>query len=212
MFKLTICDPLVEHPIDKGVISKEGVLQAFSDFPWDDMLAKMRPDASKDIYFSPYVEFTNIDDGCSLTVSMFEDEKATVFSLCFEDAKDDSNDAEFLGQSLDITIDILEEFVVGQYDRLQARVSCPEGPAPGSVEGNATDSDNTFQFQFKMEPFKAEHLLARLEKENIRFQIKTDYPGHWGNKEYLKSSDVGLYIHRDDEDRFRKISEESIKV
>jgi hypothetical protein len=212
MFKWTICDPSVVHPIDKGLIPKESVLQAFSDFPWTDMLAKIRTGDSKGFQFSPSVEFTNVDDGCSLTATMIEDKKETVFSLFFEDATDDSDDAEFLGQSLDITVDILEEFVAGQYDRLRARVSCPGEPTPDSGGGKAADSDDAFQFQFKLEPPEAELILQRLEKENIRFQVETDYPGHWGNRGYLKSSAVGLYVHRDDEDRFRKISEEFFKV
>jgi hypothetical protein len=212
MFKWTICDPSVEHPIDKGLIPKESVLQAFSDFPWADMLAKMQTGDSKGFQFSPSVEFTNVDDGCSLTASMIEDKKETVFSLFFEDATNDSDDAEFFGQSPDITLDILEEFVAGQYDRLRARVSCPGEPTPDPGEDNAAGPDDEFQFQLKLQPFEAEGFLARLEKEHIRFQIKTDYPGHWGTRGYLKSSEIGLYVHRDDENRFRKISEEFFKV
>jgi hypothetical protein len=212
MFKWTICDPLVEAVIDKGVIPKEGVLQAFSDFPWADMLAKMRIADSKGAHFSPSVEFTNIDDGCSLTASMIEDKKETVFSLFFEDATDDSDDAEFLGQSLDITVDILEEFVAGQYDRLRARVSCPSGPTPDSGGDSVAGPDNDFEFQCELEPFEAERMLPRLEEEKIRFQVETKDSDHWGARGYSKTSAIRLYIHGDDEERFRKVSDEFFKV
>lgn len=209
MFKLTICDPLVEHPIDKGVIPKESVLQTFSDFPWADMLAKIRTADSKGIHFSLSLEFTNIDDGCSLTASMIEDKKATGFSLCFEDATDDSNDAEFLGQSLDITVDILEEFTAGQYDRLRARVSCLGQPTPDSGEDSAAGADNDFELQCGLDIFEAERILPRLEKEAIRFQIETKIKGTRG---YSAPSAIDLYVHRDDEERFKKILAEFFKV
>jgi len=132
MFKYTICDPLISNAIDKGTISKEGALQAFNGFPWEEMLAKMRTARPEDISFSPSIEFSNLDDGSSFTVSVVEDEKETVFYLFYKSAPDDSLEVELLDQTAEATIDALGEFVEGQHEQLRRRFGPVPQPAANS--------------------------------------------------------------------------------
>jgi hypothetical protein len=75
MFKWTICDPLVEKVIEKGVILREAILPTFRAFPWASMLDKMRVAKESEIHFSPSVRFTNIEDNHSLEISIVEDDR-----------------------------------------------------------------------------------------------------------------------------------------
>lgn len=67
--------------------------------------------------------------------------------------------------------------------------------------------------------FDARKILALLEEKNIRFQVEADSSGlagiapadaqygNWGTSSVIK-----LFIHRDDESEFRKISGEFLKL
>ena len=116
MFKWTVCDPLKEKVIEKGVISQEAVLAAFRDFPWASMLAKMSAANEKEIYFSPSVGFTNLEDGHSMDISIVDDGKQTVFYLFYNESAAHSATSDLLDQSAESTTEILAEFSNGQYD------------------------------------------------------------------------------------------------
>lgn len=116
MFKWTVCDPLVEKVIEKGVISREAILAAFRDFPWSSMLAKMRAAKQKEIHFSPSVGFTNVEDGHSLEISIVDDGKQTVFYLFYKESAADTATSDLLDQSTEATTEILGEFSSGHYD------------------------------------------------------------------------------------------------
>jgi hypothetical protein len=74
-------------------------------------------------------------------------------------------------------------------------------PTSGQEEGaSASGHVDDFEFQCGLDPLEADALLTRLEKEKIRFQIETE------------TSAVDLYVHRDDEEKFKKISDEFFKV
>lgn len=130
IFKFTIFDPLIREVIYKGSIPKDGVVPAFRDFPWADMLAKLRTAREEDICFSPSVEFTNVDDGHGFTVSIVEDKKETVFYLFYKESANDSP-AELVDQSAEATIDALGDFVVGRYDQLRQRFAAKVQPNSG---------------------------------------------------------------------------------
>ena len=99
MFKCSICDPLLKVVIEKGKIAREAVLPTFRDFPWASMLAKMRTAKEGEIYFSPSLAFTNLEDGRSLEISIVEDKKETVFYLFYGESADESSRMELLDQS-----------------------------------------------------------------------------------------------------------------
>ncbi|MBI3885064.1 MAG: hypothetical protein HY302_04965 [Opitutae bacterium] len=121
MFKFSICDPLIKEAINKGAIPKEGVLPAFRDFSWGEMLAKMRTAKESDIHFSPSIRFENTIDGHVFEISIVEDKKETVFYLFYGESVDDSASSELLDQTASSTTDILAEFVAGDYERVQER-------------------------------------------------------------------------------------------
>ncbi len=125
MFKFTICDPLVKDVIDRGAIPQEAVLPAFSDFPWSDMLAKMRSAKEKDICFSPSVGFENTADGHGIVISIVEGKKETVFYLFYKESAAKSETSELLDQTAASTIDILTEFVAGRYGQVRERFAAP---------------------------------------------------------------------------------------
>jgi hypothetical protein len=120
MFRFTICDPLIRDVIDKGTLPKDGVLPAFRDFRWSDMLAKMRTAKESDICFSPSVEFTNLHDGHSFVASIVEAKSETVFYLFYKESPT-ASPAEVLDQSAESTVAALGEFVDGHYERLRGR-------------------------------------------------------------------------------------------
>ena len=121
MFKWTVCDPLVDHAIDKGTIAQEEILSAFRDFPWTAMLAKMDGVNEDEIYFPPSIGFTNLDDAHALEIIMVEDEDEIVFYLFYEESEDDPSRLQLLDQTPEVTTEVLAEFVDGHYDRVRAR-------------------------------------------------------------------------------------------
>jgi len=135
MFKVTICDPLIKEVIHQGAISKEGVLPAFRDFPWGDMLAKMRTAKEADIHFSPSIRFENTRDGHVFEISIVEDKKETVFYLFYGESAEDAVPSELLDQNASATADILAEFAAGHYDRVEERFQA--GPAKPESMGGA---------------------------------------------------------------------------
>src|SRR5262245_40569186 len=126
MFKWTVCDPVVDHAIDKGVLSAEEVLSAFGDYPWGEMVAKMEGLKEEDICFPPSVGFTNVDDSHSLEIVLFADEKDVVFQLFYEESADESSRLELWDQTPEVTTRILADFVAGDYDRVRARFADDE--------------------------------------------------------------------------------------
>jgi hypothetical protein len=116
MFEWTVCDPLKEKVIEKGVIPQEAVLPGFREFPWGSMLAKMKAAKENEIHFSPSIGFTNVEDGHSMDISIVDDGKQTVFYLFYKDSAADSATSDLLDQSAETTIEILGEFSNGQYD------------------------------------------------------------------------------------------------
>lgn len=130
MFKWTVCDPLVEKVIEKGAISREAILPAFRDFPWTSMLAKMRAAKEKDIHFSPSVGFTNVEDGHALEISIVDDGKETVFYLFYKESAADTAASDLLDQSAEATIEILGEFLAGQYDLIREQFRAKGRLAP----------------------------------------------------------------------------------
>lgn len=132
MFKFSICDPLIKDVIKKGAIPEEGVLPAFRDFPWGDMLAKMRTAKEEDIHFSPSIRFENTRDGRVFEISIVEDKKETVFYLFYRESADDSAPSELLDQTASSTADILGEFAAGHYDQVDEQFRA-EPKKPQSV-------------------------------------------------------------------------------
>ena len=135
MFKWTVCDPLVEKVIEKGVISREAILPAFRDFPWTSMLAKMGAAKERDIHFSPSVGFTNVEDGHALEISIVDDGKETVFYLFYKESATDTAASDLLDQSAEATIEILGEFSAGHYDLIREQFGAkgrlvPSGQKP----------------------------------------------------------------------------------
>ena len=121
MFRWTICDPLVEHAIDKGKIARDAVLPAFRDFPWGAMLAKMDGRKEEEIHFPPSVGFTNLDDAHSLEIVLIGDEGETVFYLFYDESADEVSRLQLLDQTPEVTVEILADFVDANYDRVRAR-------------------------------------------------------------------------------------------
>jgi len=67
--------------------------------------------------------------------------------------------------------------------------------------------------------FEARKILPRLEEANIRYEIDTDHSGLTGLAPavaeygaYGNGSTIQLFIHRDDEKKFKKISGEFFKL
>lgn len=82
-----------------------------------------------------------------------------------------------------------------------------------------TEDDNTYYPLGDFMLFDARKILPRLEQEKIRFQIDTDHsglaglpPATAGYGLHGNGSKISIYIHREDEDRFRKISHEFFKL
>ncbi len=121
MFKWTVCDPHLPAVVEKGVIARDAVLTTFRDFPWGSMLAKMRTAKDEDIYFSPSIGFVNVADGHALEISIVEDKKETVFYLFYKESNDDMSTFDLLDQSPSTTVDILDEFSLGNYEILRNR-------------------------------------------------------------------------------------------
>ena len=81
------------------------------------------------------------------------------------------------------------------------------------------NEDDMFYHVGDLVPHDARKILPRLEEERIRFQIDTDFQaleqlpaaaagcGTWGS-----ASKIKLYLHRDDEKKFRSISGEFFKI
>lgn len=79
--------------------------------------------------------------------------------------------------------------------------------------------DDAFYCFGDLEHFEAQKILPRLEEENIRFEIEldsnsvakvspADVPYGLGGA----SLKVRLFIHREDESKFRKVSSEFFKI
>jgi len=117
MFKCEICDPLIEGGVDRGVIPAERVLPAFREFPWVEMLAKMKTAEEEAIHSSPTIAFTHVSDGHGLAISIVEDKEETVFYLFYNES-DDSRALDLLDQTAEATTVVLEDFVAGHYDRV----------------------------------------------------------------------------------------------
>ena len=129
MFKWTVCDPFVDHAIDKGKIAEEDVLTVFRDFPWGEMLAKMDGLRDDENCSPPSLCFTNLDDDHTLEIVLFEEEKETLFYLFYEESEDDPSRLELLDQTPEVTVEILAEFASGKYDRLRARFEADDDSA-----------------------------------------------------------------------------------
>ncbi|MFN0068178.1 MAG: hypothetical protein ACKVYV_11135 [Limisphaerales bacterium] len=121
MTKYTVCDPLIPYVVDKGLIAREAILPTFRDFPWESMLAKMRTAKEEDIHFSPSVSFTNLEDLHSMTISIVEDPKETVFYLFYAESEGESSTHVLLDQSAPATSDILAAFADGRYYYVRER-------------------------------------------------------------------------------------------
>ena len=81
------------------------------------------------------------------------------------------------------------------------------------------EEDDAYYCFGDLQLFDARKILPRLKERKIRFQVETDSSGlgriapavaeygNWGS-----SSVIRLFIHRDDESKFRKISSEFMKI
>jgi hypothetical protein len=128
MFKWTTWDPLEEEASDKGKITREAVLPAFRDFPWGDMLAKMRDAKEEDVHCLPSVGFTNLDDGHSLEIALAEDAAEPVFYLFYDESADALSRYQLLDQSPEAATEILAAFATGDYDRVRERFERADRP------------------------------------------------------------------------------------
>ena len=82
-----------------------------------------------------------------------------------------------------------------------------------------SEEDDSYYCFGDLQLFDARKILLRLEEKKIRFQVETDSSGlgrsapavaeygSWGT-----SSVIRLFIHREDESKFRKISGEFTKL
>ena len=129
MFKWTAYDPLVEQEIDKGRIPPESVLRAFGEYPWGAMLAKMEAAKEEEIHFPPAVSFTNLDDAHSLEIVIVPDETDVLFNLYYDETAGDSYRFDLMDQTLEVTTDILAEFVDGDYARVRAQFVDSDQPS-----------------------------------------------------------------------------------
>jgi hypothetical protein len=82
-----------------------------------------------------------------------------------------------------------------------------------------SEEDDSYYCFGDLQLFDARKILPRLEEKKIRFQIETDSSGlgrippavaeygNWGTSSIIK-----LFIHRDDESKFRKIFGRFLKL
>lgn len=72
MFHHSILDPLKEDPISMGPIEKDSILPMLDKFPWRDMLNRMKGVDDGKLFWSPSIEFENLETKKSVTVSIVE--------------------------------------------------------------------------------------------------------------------------------------------
>ena len=135
MYKWSICDPLIEDVIEKGKINKYDIESKFSEYPWEEMLAKLSGKKMEEIHFSPSLEFRDEKRGRSITFSAVENDNGYCFYIFFKrpetvsklfgliKKEDPDYFSELLDQTTDSAAKILNKFVSGKYDELRQQFS-----------------------------------------------------------------------------------------
>ena len=60
-FRATFCDPFQKDIIELGDISKDSIIDKFEKIPWPDFLMRMANSKEEEIFYSPSLEFENMD-------------------------------------------------------------------------------------------------------------------------------------------------------
>jgi hypothetical protein len=132
-WRWTICDPGNPEIIDKGLILKKDIMDAFLQYPWQEEL-KRTNDLGEDANYSPSVEFTNEATGQVVTFSLVGDELEQEFYIFYQREKtisklfglikhqEKKHISDITGQTMEDAIAFLEAFLQGDHEEMEARI------------------------------------------------------------------------------------------
>ena len=135
MYKWSICDPLIKDVIEKGAIDKADIIPTFNNFPWRELLNKLSSAKQEEIYYSPSLEFRDEESGRGITFSAVQDKNDYCFYVFFQrpeiisrffgfrKVEDPDYVSEVLDQSTESSLELLNDFVLGNYELLKAKFS-----------------------------------------------------------------------------------------
>jgi hypothetical protein len=72
-YRWSICEPDNPEVIEKGSIRKEMIMEVFHQYPWMEKLEKVARMGEDNIYFSPSLEFENLDTTHAVSISILGD-------------------------------------------------------------------------------------------------------------------------------------------
>ncbi len=72
-YRYSICEPDNPEVIEKGSIRKEMIMETFDQYPWMEKLKKITDMGEDNIYFSPSLEFENLDTTHAVSISILGD-------------------------------------------------------------------------------------------------------------------------------------------
>jgi len=132
-FRYSICEPNNPNIIEKGKIDSSEIMKIFTEFPWEKYLEEM--EKIKDIYFSPSLEFENLNNKNGLSISAIGKPNEYMFYVFFKRPKmkktwfglsekmDNNFTSELLDQNKNTTIEILEALIENNLSSLERKFS-----------------------------------------------------------------------------------------
>ncbi len=86
-FRATFCDPFQKDIIELGDISKDSIIDKFEKIPWPDFLMRMANSKEEEIFYSPSLEFENMDTKHGLAISAVGDQNNYEFYIFYKRPK-----------------------------------------------------------------------------------------------------------------------------
>lgn len=135
-YKYSICHvdrPKIEYP--KDILSDKEVKEMVLNYPWKEKLKKLESMPSNEVYFSPSLEFTNLDNNYGFSLSAGMDEsgnfsfyiwynrpimKKIFFGLIGEKEKFDLIDKWF---SVKESYELLDKFLLKDYRTIERKMN-----------------------------------------------------------------------------------------
>ncbi|MDR6763574.1 hypothetical protein J2Y38_003795 [Flavobacterium sp. 2755] len=120
-FRYSICEPTNPNIIEKGKIDSSEILELINNFPWKKYLQEM--ENTKDPYYSPSLEFENLNNKNGLSISAVGTSEKFEFYVFFKRPKmqktwfglieklNNNYTSELLDQNEEKTIEIVKALV-----------------------------------------------------------------------------------------------------
>ena len=137
-YRWSICEPDSPSIIEKGLISKESIMENFQQFPWMDKLQKQISMKEEDVCFSPSLEFESLDTKQGVTFSILGDSANNYeFYIFYKRAKTiksffgfskkhvENHISDITGQTMEDATSFLKAFLDADVEYIEAKMKDP---------------------------------------------------------------------------------------